>query len=152
MLLLVAGWLIAASCGADRRSAADDRLVAVYSAVIRGVVTQPGAPRPHLSESVFVKGAHSAMPLEVQAGVVDALHDFATIRFIDDRSEAIDDADPRKAVRDGGVLVVMGLVPPGHDDVVIEAQRYQRTDNSVTYVIRLHRSDSTWKIARISAR
>jgi hypothetical protein len=148
MTLFVAVVLGVAACGADHRTAADDRAIAIYSTVIR-VVAPPGGTTPStpLSDPVFVVAADTRSPisLQVQTGIVDVLHNFATIRFVDERSEAIDSADPHQPVHQGGVLITLGKIPPGRTHVTIEAQRYERIDRATTYRISLQRVGASWK-------
>jgi hypothetical protein len=156
VLVPVAAVLAAASCGAGHGSAADDRAIAIYSAVIRAVSTEPTSTPPTTAPSgpVFVVAAAPRTPisLEVQAGVVDELHSFATIRFVDDRSEAIATGVPHQPVHDHGVLIALGQIPRGRTDVTIEAQRYERTDAAFAYRVSLHRTGATWHVVRLSVR
>jgi hypothetical protein len=146
--LLVAVVLGAAACGADHRTAADDREIAIYSTVIRVVAPPQGTtPTTPLSDPVFVVAADTRSPisLQVQAGIVDVLHDFATIRFVDERSEAIDTADPHQPVHEDGILITLGKIPPGRTNVTVRAQRYERIDAATTYRITLQRVGNGWK-------
>jgi hypothetical protein len=146
--LLVSVALGSTACGADRRTAADDREIAISSSVIRAVAPPAGGkPSTPLSEPVFVVPADSRSPisLEVQAGIVDMLHRFATIRFVDERSEAIDNTDPHRPVHEGGVLITLGDIPPGRNAVTIEGQRYERIGVVTTYGVRLQRVGTSWK-------
>ena len=138
---------LAAACGAGARSAADDRAIAIYSAVIRSAATQPiGNPATTTRPGdIFVIGAHASIALSIQAGIADTLESLATIRFVDNSSEAIDNTDPRKAVHENGIFLTLGDIPPGRDDVTITAQRYERADRTATLTIKLHRTGSTWK-------
>jgi hypothetical protein len=149
--LFVAIVLGAAACGADHRTASDDRAIAIYSSVIRVVAPPPGTtPTTPLSEPVFVVAAntHSPISIEIQAGIVDVLHDFATIRFVDERSEAIDSADPHEPVHEGGVLITLSQIPPGRTSVTVGAQRYEQIDVTTTYRISLQRVGTSWKPVR----
>ena len=149
--MLVAVVLGAAACGADHRTAADDREIAIYSTVIRVVAPPAGiTPTTPLSDPVFVVAADTRSPisLQVQAGVVDVLHDFATIRFVDERSEAIDAADSQQPVHEGGILITLGKIPPGRTSVTVAAQRYERIDVATTYRITLRRVGTVWKPLR----
>jgi hypothetical protein len=147
--------LAAASCGADHASAADDRAIAIYSAVIRAVSTAPTSTPPTTAPNgpVFVVAAapRARISLEVQAGVVDELHRFATIRFVDERSEAIATDVPHRPVHDRGVLITLGAIPKGRTDVTIDAQRYERTNATATYRVSLHRTGATWNVVRVFA-
>jgi len=146
LLLTVA--FVAAACGANHPTAADGRVIAIYSTVIR-VVAPPQATTPTtpLSDPVFVVPADTRSPisLQVQAAIVDVLHDFATLRFVDERSEAIDTADPHQPVHGGGVLITLGNVPPGGTNVTIDAERYERIGVATTYRISLQRVGVNWK-------
>jgi hypothetical protein len=146
--LLVSVALGSAACGADERTAADDRVIAIYSTVIRALAPPEGETTTPLSGPVFVVAADERSPisLEVQAGVVDELHEFATIRFVDERSEAIDTADEDEPVHQDGVLITLGKIPRGRTNVTIEAQRYERVGTATTYRIGLQRFGTTWKV------
>ena len=145
--------LVLASCGVGHGSGANDRAIAIYSVVIRTVVTQPPGGRQvtvsHAPVFVVAADTHAPISLEVQAGIVDALHAFATIRFVDERSEAIDDADPHKSVVNDGILVTLGRIPTGTRVVNVDAQRYERAGASASYRIRLQRSGSRWIATRV---
>lgn len=74
--------LIVASCSTGSGPDANDRAIAIYSVVIRTVLTQPPGGQPAIrahDTSVFVAAAdtHSPISLEVQAGVADTLHNVA---------------------------------------------------------------------------
>jgi hypothetical protein len=97
---------------------------------------------------IFVAGAHAEIPLAVQAGVSDTLESFATIRFVDDQSEAIDSTDPHKIVHGNGMLITLGDIPNNSDDVTIAAERYERADRTATYTVDLHRTGSIWQAGR----
>ena len=138
----------AVACGADHRTAADDRAIAIYSSVIRAVVPPAGGkPTVPLSEPVFVVAADPRSPisLQVQAGMVDMLHRFATIRFVDERSEAVDTNDPRRPVHERGVLITLGDIPPGRTAVTIEGERYERIGVSTAYRVTLRSVGTTWE-------
>ena len=146
---LVAAALGAAACGADHRTAADVREIVIYSSVIRAVAPPVvGKPTSQLSKPVFVVAADASSPisLEVQAGIVDTLHRSATIRFVDERSEAIETTDPSHPVHESGVLVTLGDIPPGRTAVTIEGQRYERIGVATTYRVRLQRFGTSWKL------
>jgi hypothetical protein len=145
---LIAVVLGAAACGADHRTAADDREIAIYSSVIRAVAPPAGGkPIVPLSGPVFVVAADPRSPisLQVQAGIVERLHRFATIRFVDERSEAVDTTDPRRPVHESGVLITLGDIPPGRTAVTIEGERYERIRAATTYRVRLQRVGTSWR-------
>jgi hypothetical protein len=151
--LTASALLTVASCSAGHGPDANDRAIAIYSVVIR-TVTQPagGPPTTVAHAPVFVVAAdtRSRLSLEVQAGIVEELHDFATIRFVDKRAEAIDETDPRKAVADRGILLTLGKIPSGSSDVNVQVQRYERAGTTASYTVSLHLSGSTWTLARLT--
>jgi hypothetical protein len=87
--------------------------------------------------------------LEVQAAVVEMLEDFATIRFVDKKTEAIDDTADGEPVLDDGVLVLLGAVPAGRSPS-IDAERYVDLDDDEHFRISLERSDNAWSIVDLS--
>jgi hypothetical protein len=147
--LLVTVVFGATACGADHRTASDDRAIAIYSTVIRVIAPPNGRtpPTTPLGDPVFVVAAntHSPISLEVQAGIVEVLHNFATIRFVDERSEAIATSDPDEPVHERGVLITLGKIPAGRTNVTIDVQRYERIDDATTYRITLERVGTSWK-------
>lgn len=151
--LPVTALLIVASCSTGSGPDANDRAIAIYSVVIRTVLTQPPGGQPATrahDTSVFVAAAdtHSPISLEVQAGVVDKLHNVATIRFVDARSEAIDTTDPRRPVVNGGILLTLGTIPTGNRAITVDAQRYEQANATASYTINLHLTGSTWTLTR----
>ncbi len=145
--------LMTASCGSGQSGDAVDRASAIYAIVIRAVVSKP-APLPEpLDMPVFVvAGERATLSLEVQAAVADELHEFATIRFVDEASQAVDVDEPGRPVREHGVLVTLGEIPDRGDVVTVEAERYERADATLDYRVRVELTDSTWTTTRVSAR
>jgi hypothetical protein len=141
---------LGAACGADARSAADNRAIAIDSAAIRAAVAQPIGNPPTTTRpgEIFVASAHTSIALSVQAGIAEALESLPTIRFVDNSTEAIDSTATNKAVHGNGVLITLGDIPTGPDDVTIAVQRYERTDRTATLTITLHRTGSTWEAVR----
>ena len=153
-LLPISIVFVAASCGAGNPSDADDRASAIYVAALRVIVSDWSRENPAATAdtSVFVAAAdeQARISLEVQAEVVDELHDVATIRFVDDRLEAIKDADRGRPVREEGVLVVLSRVPSRGNDVTIEAERYKDVDDVRTYRLSVRRTGSTWVVRSVA--
>jgi hypothetical protein len=152
LLLVPSLVLLIVACGDGNGSNADDRVSAIYATTIRAVVADD-EPDAESDVPVFVAPADPEAPISlgVQAGVVDQLHDFATIRFVDEPSEAIDEDDPARPVVEEGVLVTLGAVPERGDNVTVMAERYQTADSTRTFRVQLERADSTWTAADLSA-
>jgi hypothetical protein len=146
LVLVTVMLLVAMACGAAP-GPQDARAVAIYSTAIRVVLTEarPQASTARRRGPVFVLAANErTLSLEVQAGVADALNGYATIRFVDDRAEAIESTEPLKPVHDHGVLLTLGKIPRGHNSVIIEVQRYEQVTVTSTARIRLRRAGSDW--------
>ena len=124
-----------------------DRPAAIYSAVIRAVLADTSNPKISSDTSVFVVALHerSPIPLEVQADIVEELHELATIRFVDHRVEAIDESSPNRPVNDDGVLISLGKIPSGANTVTVNAGRYLNATDTVTYRVTLKRAKTQWK-------
>jgi hypothetical protein len=154
---LLAITLAAASCGADGKSATD-READIYATLIRALA--PADPAEHVPggeidqfDRVVFAGSlddEQAISLEVQAAVVEQLEEFATVRFVDERAEAIDHDDEGEPVLDDGVLVLVGPVPSGRSPSV-DAERYVDNDDAVHVRVTLERPNGGWEVARINA-
>lgn len=154
--LLVAGAVTVAACGTET-SVTKARDAGVYAAVIESVAPEPpvrpGASVEELERVVFV-GPHddeTTLSLEVQADVVDTLDEFATVRFVDDESEAINEADELMPVRERGVLLLVGSVPLGRSPTV-EVVRYVDRDERARFRVTAEREDERWSVVGVEER
>ena len=132
-----------------------EREANIYAAVIQTLgpdePADPGAETEELDRVVYVGSLDEArvISLDVQAAVVEMLEDFATIRFVDEKTEAIDDTTVDcEPVLDDGVLVLLGPVPTGRSPS-IDAERYVDLDNDEHFRISLERSDNEWSIVNL---
>lgn len=152
---LLALTLAAVSCGSNGTSATD-REANVYVTLIRTLApTEPAERRPgddsDEPDRVVFAGPldeQQAISLEVQAAVVEQLEEFATVRFVDEPAEAIDDTDNREPVLEDGVLVLLGPVPSGRTPSV-DAERYVDIDDSVHVRVTLEPADGDWEVATV---
>ncbi len=85
------------------------------------------------------------MDAGLQASVVEDTNATAVVRFADDRNEAIDDKSEIDAVRDGGVMLVVGDVPEPAASLDIEVEWYESLDESSTIIVQIaaHESGAT---------
>ena len=127
-------------------SNASERRADIYSAVIRAVLGETSHPKISSDTSVFVGAGRerSTINLEVQADIVDELHELATIRFVDRRVEAIDDSNPNRPVKDNGVLITLGKIPSGANTVAVNAGRYLNAVDTDAYRVTLKRTKRQW--------
>jgi hypothetical protein len=155
---LVAITLAVVSCGSDGADATD-RDAGVYVSVIRalapGEPDERGQPDPaattgELDRVIYVGplDEEQAIPLEVQAAVVEQLVDFATVRFVDERAEAIDDRDHSAPVLEEGVLVLVGPVPAGGGPTV-DAERYVDAGDAARVRVSLEATDGEWDVVGV---
>jgi hypothetical protein len=152
---LLAITLAAASCGSDGTNATD-READIYVTLIRELAPSEPAERgpskeiDELDRVIFAGSLdeHQAISLEVQAAVVEQLEQFATVRFVDERAEAIDHTDDREPVLEDGVLVLLGPVPSGRTPSV-DAERYVDIDDSVHVRVTLGPEDGDWEVGTV---
>jgi hypothetical protein len=71
----------------------------------------------------------------LQATVVESTSDAATVRFADDRSEAIDDTSELLPVHDDGVMLVIGELPDPARTVTVDVEWYRSIDETSNLVI-----------------
>jgi len=142
------------SCGSGGPNE-HERAADIYAAVIQALAPDepagPGAETEELERVIYAGSLDEerVISLEVQAAVVEMLEDFATIRFVDEKSEAIDDTADGEPVLDDGVLVLLGAVPAGRSPS-IDAERYVDLDDDEHFRISLERSDNAWSIVDLS--
>jgi hypothetical protein len=147
--------LAVGSCGSGGPSE-HEREANVYAAVIRALAldepADPGAETEELDWVVYAGSLDEerVISLEVQAAVVEMLEDFATIRFVDEKAEAIDDTADGEPVLDDGVLVLLGAVPTGRSPSV-DAERYVDLDDDEHFRIGLERTNDNWSIVDVDA-
>ncbi|MGH8977258.1 MAG: hypothetical protein ACRDV7_04225 [Acidimicrobiia bacterium] len=147
-----AALVLAASCSSGPGPDVDDRTGAIYAATVRAVVgdrtTEDTDPGP-----VFVATARpeQSISLEVQAEMVEDLHDYATLRFVDERTEAILEDDPEQPVADEGVLVELGEIDEQGNTAIVDAERYENVDAQRHYRVRATRNDETWTATATAA-
>jgi hypothetical protein len=145
--------LAVGSCGSGDPSE-HEREANVYAVVIRALAlnepADPGGETEELERVVYAGSLDEqrVISLEVQAAVVEILEDFATIRFVDEKAEAIDDTADGGPVLEDGVLVLLGAVPTGRSPSV-EAERYVDLDDHEHFRISLERSNDDWSIVEL---
>jgi hypothetical protein len=150
LTLLVATTVAIGSCSSEGGQSVE-RSAHVYAAVIRALVSEPpGHPDTEAEERDRVVyagplGGKVEVSLEVQVAVVEELEEFATIRFVDSRNEAIDDDERGEPVREHGALVLLGSIPDGRS-VSIEAARYVDVDETARFRVTVERSGRKWTV------
>ena len=72
----------------------------------------------------------------LQASVVEDTTDTATVRFADDRVQAIDDTSDSMPVHDDGVMLIMGELPEPAPTLTVDVEWYESLDESSILVVR----------------
>lgn len=135
--------VLVAGCGSDDpgEPAASVSTEAMLTALVDWTVASDGPATTTDDEPppvVYITASNGdTIDAAVQASVVADTADDATVRFADDRSEAIDDATEDQRVHDDGVLLVVGDLPtePTESDVTVE--RYRSLDDASVFVVTL---------------
>lgn len=134
VVALILGVALLAGCGADPDNG--DSLVAEsYILVVDWVLAEPEFALDLATDEQTLVFVESLGPGEIDLGVqVEIVRHFepdVDIRFIDIRTEALDDSDG-EPVRDGGLLLGLGAVPlTGPLD--IRGEVYRGVDSVVGY-------------------
>jgi hypothetical protein len=144
-IVLVA--LVLAGCdGSTKEEASRD--AQVYVATIRDVLAdQSASERPGVLPVVYVVGVgEKRITAIVQAEVAAALDEDAEIRFADKRDEALLTNKDNVPVRDDGVLVALGEVPPDADPVEVHVEVYRSDDDWSKLVLTIGTQSSQWTV------
>jgi hypothetical protein len=139
--------VILASCGDDGGSGDDtsSRDSDVYAAIVRSVA----ADQPHEEDETPIVYLtpfpnEKPIPLDVQVGVVDAVADNATVRFVDEEDQAIDKGAEGEPVVDDGVLVRIGTVPEEGTTVTVPAELYHSDNDIVPTEYQVTEGTDSW--------
>jgi hypothetical protein len=148
-----AGVLVAlCALGACSTASGDDddaRTAGLYEAVLRWAIAAEGL-RPDedgdLPVVYVVASDGSSVAPEVQVDVVNALLEEADLRFSDARDDALDAGEEGQPVKDEGLLVVIGTVPPEGVLVEMGVELYRTDDQTSAFVLGLAGSGERWNV------
>ena len=127
-------------------SPSKERASEVYVTIVQWFAEQQPADQP-LKVFVEPRGEGSSISVDVQAEVITALEDVATVRFIDARDEALEDfGDGVLVVRDRGILLAFDPVPNDVDDVAVEVNQYLDDALVRTFRFELSRVGDQWRV------
>lgn len=143
LIVATGGALLLAACNGGATGVEEEN-ARIYSAVISAVAAEV-ADQPLLEEVVFVGGHPDDLTLEVQVGVVQALEDTLTVRFVDDPTEAIDEGLEDRLVRREGILLTVGPINRTADDAAtVRTEWYERPGRSGSYQVAVTRDRERW--------
>lgn len=151
--------VLAVSACSTSPGSSDERTAGVYAAVIRAVAEEAPADFTALEghgDRVVYAGPlddEVGIPLEVQVAVVEALRedDYATVRFVDDREEAIDTDDTAEPVLEDGVLVLLGEVPENGTPLAVDVRLYANSFYEVGFTAEVTDESDSW-VAEVEER
>ena len=142
--ILLSGALLA-GCGDDAGNRAST-VADAYIVVVEWTLAGPEfAPDPTLAETfpVFVESlGPGEIDLDVQVEIVGHFEPDVDIRFIDTRTEALDETEVGAPVRDGGLLVGLGPIPAA-GPIDIRGEVYRTADRVAGYRFRVAQSGQT---------
>lgn len=144
-LLAVVGLLGACDSGGSTPST-KERAVDVYDAVVRWLAGADGTDPDPLPVFVEPRGEGTSIDLDVQAGILDATEDVATVTFIDSREEALVDVDGVLVAADDGIFVRLGPVDDEGDHVELDIDLHERDDEFVGLRFVLEQSEGHWQV------
>jgi hypothetical protein len=130
------------ACTSDARSETDG-IIGVYAAAIVTLATADGAGDKAPVVFVTARADTKPVPLAVQVGVVSAVGDRATVRFVDDDHEAIDEDAPLRPVAEG-TLLRLPPVPAIAPEVVLEVERYRNANDQQLVTLRVTEALGVW--------
>lgn len=139
------------SCGqdADDPETGDGRTAAVYESILDWMLDEePGITADAKPEWVMFVGSRSEgqVGLDVQVAVAEALESRIFVRFIDERSEAVDVDSDSEPVRDGGLLVGLGAVAEDGESVEVYVDRYRDAGDIEAWLVTARHAGETWDI------
>jgi len=150
-LAVALGSVVGAGCDGSGGDGAS-RDAQVYVATIRDILAeQPKSADPDVLPVVYVVGVgETKIPADIQAEVAVELDEDAEIRFADQRSEAMLEDTEHAPVRDKGLLVALGELPPDADPVDLDVEVYRSEEDWSKVVLTVARASSQWTVTSSS--
>ena len=144
--IAVAAFVLAGCAG--EVASQDDRESDIYAAALTWLVARPGVADTEEAPPIYIEHlGPDGIPLDVQVELIEHFDENdVELRFVDGRSEAVDETLDDMPVRDGSVLVGLG---PISDDQPTElrAELYRDLDDITAYRFTLRRSGGVWELA-----
>jgi len=136
-----------AGCGSDEAPAVSDiDPAAAYTALVEW---QAGEQEPVVDENgetqlpvIYIASADGdTIDVGVQAEVAESTVDIATVRFTDDKADAFDGDLDDQPVREDGVMLLVGPMPEGGPDMLVDVTRYSFLDRSEPFQLKVSQPD-----------
>jgi hypothetical protein len=127
-------------------SPSKERASEVYVTIVEWFAAQSRADPP-LRVFVEPRGEGSSISVDVQADVITAVEEVASVRFIDARDEALEDlGDEVVVVRDNGILLALDPVPKDKAALVVEVDEYLDGSRVRTHRFEMSRRNDRWQV------
>ena len=145
------GWLALLplwSCTLGAANEDEVRASAVYYEVVRWLVDDAGGSSAEEPMAVFIepRGEGVAISLDVQAELIDAAKEVASVRFLDERAEGLVDEDGVMKVKNDGILIRLGPVIEDDAHVLLDVDVWESVDTFDEVRFELRRSGNTWAV------
>jgi hypothetical protein len=125
-----------------------ERQAFVYAAAIRHLVSEmPSEPRRiFVLDRALGSGDPVSIPIEVQDRIREELALLPTLKFVSGRGEVIGPAARGARVRKEGVLITLGPIPTGRDELRVRASSYEGNLSSTSQTLELKRYGLRWRV------
>jgi hypothetical protein len=171
--LLIGLTLVLAGCGGgavtspggptDADAGMEARMIGVYSAIIRQLVTEDhtfGSGPPPFDRVFVLDGADAeagdpmAVPPStvepfspaVQAGIIRELADLPPVKFVADRDSIVITKHECAQVKGDGVLITLGPISGGPDRVTVPSDMFEACLAGLWVTYELERADDRWLV------
>jgi hypothetical protein len=134
--------LLAGACASNDDPTSEGQVADAYGHVIRWFVERRASEADQQLVFVEALGEGVGIALDTQAAIVESTQSFADVRFIDDRSEALD-AD---GVRDDGILLALGPAVVDGNSAVIECDEVQSETALISRSFDLRHVGDEWSL------
>lgn len=141
--------MAAGACGSDdARATSDVEPADAYTAIVEW---QASELEPVVDANgkvqlpvIYIASANGeTIDVGVQATVTESTVAIATVRFADDSGDAFDAGLADEPVRDDGVMLLVGAMPPPAPTVTVELRRYLGADRSEAFQLEIAKDAGT---------
>jgi len=151
MLCVAALLVVASACSSSAAKAKDTNTADVYTAVLEHLMPAPVPDEDKQVVYVAPFPNQKSIALETQVDVIAGLADQATVRFVDELSEAVE-ADSPDSPAKGSEVVLLGPVVVTGPLTEVEAQRYMSETDQVRYRFRVSSTaEGDWTAQQVEA-
>jgi hypothetical protein len=141
--------VIPAACSSNSPNDSKARAEGVYESVVRWFAQRSSTDPDPLPVFIEPRGEGTSINLDVQAQVVQATHDVATVRFIDSRDEAlVTKDDGTVVVANDGVLLRLDPVADKGNPIRLDVDVHDQDDTFTTMEFDLQKSHDVWSITK----